>query len=274
MRTTGKIIKLLLLVVFAAILLIIAGGYFFGERAIRVGIETQATKTLNVGVSVDDIDVGVFQGKMGISGLAVNNPAGYKEEYFLKLGKGDVKVDIGSLMSDKVKIERIGLNGVDLTLEQKGMSSNLKDILDSMPKGEKKPKAKDGKKLETDELEITDVNVTVKLGVLEGKGDTVNLKLAPIRMKNLGSDGELDTGELAAQIVLAISKGIAEQGVGALPEEMLKNLEGSVNSVIEAGFEGIEEGKKKIEESIEKGKEAGEEIIEGVKGLFKKKEDK
>lgn len=269
-------------IILIAVLLVIIG--IFGGRAVKMGIETAGSKTLNVGVSVDDVDLSIFGGKIGMEGLVIDNPEGYKNEKFLQLRDGRVKVSIGSLLSDTVKIKEIKLDGIQLTLEQKGVTSNnLKDILNSLPKSEKEEDSKEGggKNLVIDELDITDVTVKVKLLPIPGKEDTIPLKLMPIRMKDVGVGEDMDMAKLTGKILVAIAKGIAEAGTGILPEDMLGSITGQLeelgNLSKELLQEGLKGGEKILEEGagiLEEGADLGKEITEGIGGLFKKKDDK
>ena len=60
MKLPVKVLRLVVLVIVVLLLIASLAFYLFGERAIKMGIETAATKSLNVGVSIDDIDLSVF----------------------------------------------------------------------------------------------------------------------------------------------------------------------------------------------------------------------
>ena len=255
-----------LLIIIAVVLLI----WMMGEHAVKVGVETAGTKTLGVGVIVDDIDISVFKGRLGIQGLEVRNPSGYELKNLLELKKGNIKVTLKSLMGDTVKIDQIKLDGINLVLEQKGLSNNLQDILKNIEKPDSKPTPaepsdKKGKNLEITELEITNVKVKVKLLPLPGKEQTLDLALGPIKMQNLGTDEKMDIGILASKILVAITEGIAKEGVGILPSDML----GGFSDTLKLKATVIEKGK----ELLETGKEKGKEIAEGLKGIFNKKDE-
>jgi hypothetical protein len=100
--------------------------------------------------------------------------------------------------------------------------------------------------------------------------DTVPLKLKPIKMTNLGSDNKLDAAVLAGKILLALAQGIAEQGVGVLPKEIINPLKGELKRFGKIPEVLLEEGGKIMKESVNLGKGVGE----GLKGLFEKKEKK
>ena len=272
MKAVIKFIKTVILVV---VVLVLAAGiifYIFGERAIKVGIETAGTKALSVGVAVDDLDISVFGGKVEIKGLTVRNPIGYQHKNLLEMGLGSVQTSIGSLMGDPIKIQSIKLDAINLTIEQKGISNNLRDVIKSIPKAEEAPPEEtkaEGKDLQIDDLEITNVKVKVKLLPVPGKADTIELNLDPIRMSDLGSDEKLDMAKLAGKIMVAITKGVARQGPGVLPDDIVDSLKVSLDSVVDMGKATVKEGEK----ILETGKDAGKDIVEGFKGLIKTKKE-
>ncbi|MBA7716964.1 hypothetical protein ES703_126049 [subsurface metagenome] len=127
-----KVLKALRFVLLAILILVIAALVLidiFGERAVKIGIEAAATKTLNVGVSIDEVELSIMGGKLGIKNLSINNPAGYQHDKLLELKYGEIQVDVKSLLSDVVNIREIKLDGINLVLEQKGFSNNLQDII-------------------------------------------------------------------------------------------------------------------------------------------------
>ena len=273
MKAVNKILKLAVLSIIILLVILGAAFYLFGEHLLKVGIETAATEALSVGVNINDLDISILKGTVEIDGLIVKNPAGYTYENLLELGHGRVMANIGSFLGDTVRIKEIKLDGIDLVLEQRGVTSNnLQDIIKAIPEGEVEPEdvtEKPAKKLHIDNLEITNVTVKAKLLPVPGKADTVTLKLDPIQMTNLGSDDKLDVAKLSGKILLAIATGVAEQGAGLLPEGMTDTMKATLSKTAELGKTATEEGKKLLEKS----KDAGKGLIEGFKGLLKPKKE-
>jgi hypothetical protein len=163
-------------------------------------------------------------------------------------------------------------DGIEVVMEQKGLTNNLQQILNNLPKTEEKPaeeKPKDAapsKSLVIKDLYLNDVSVKIKLLPVPGKADTLTLDLAPIHMTDIGKDKKVDSGELIAKILKAIAAGIAEQGKDILPTEMIGPL---TDSLKETGKQIMETGQEAIKEGTDLGKGVGD----AVKGLFKKKEE-
>jgi hypothetical protein len=222
------------------------------------------TKALKVDVSLGKADLSIMGGALGLENLVIKNPPGYQHDTLLKLGSGNIKVNVGSLLSDEVHITEIKLDGMNMVLEQKGLGSNLQEIMKGMPKSDDSQQAEpSGKKLVIDNLEISNVTVQVKLLPLPGKADTLALKLSPIKMKDLGRDSKMDVAALSGKILTALAGGIAEQGAGVLPKDMLDGIGSALGKTLDAGKEVI-----KGAEDLGKG------LGGGLKGLIKPKEKK
>ncbi|MFH1370701.1 MAG: hypothetical protein ABII09_05390 [Planctomycetota bacterium] len=268
MKAKKIILNFIVLPVVILLIVLVVAFFLVGNSLIKKGIEAAATKTLGVPVTVKDIDLSILKGQVRIQGLVVENPPGYANKNLLELGEGVVNLDIGSLMSDPVKIQLIKLDGTKLTMEQKGLTNNLKEILDRLPKEgepETKPAVEEkGKDLHIDRLEIANTNVKVKLLPIPGKVDNVSLNIDPIVMENLGTDKKLRIGTLVAKVLGAMATGVAKQGVGLLPDDMVKGIGSALGKTAEIGKAAAEEGKKVLESTTE----AGKGVMEGVKGLL------
>lgn len=274
-----KLRKVLLGIVIGIVTLVIAAVVLvnlFADRAVKIGIESAATKALNVGVTVDDAKLSIMAGKLALENLVINNPPGYQYDKLLQLQNAKIEVDIRSLLSDTVNIKEIKLDGAEVTLEQKGITgNNLQDIIKSLPSAPKTEAGAQpsGKKLHIDNLELSNVTVKAKLLPIPGKVDTVTLKLAPIKMTNLGGDNKLDTAALSSKILVAITQGIAEQGAGILPDDMLGSLKSTLAKTAELGKEVLKTGENLGKDVLKTTEGLGKGVTEGLKGLLKPKKE-
>ena len=282
MKKSLKIIYAVAAVIAVLLIVAVIAIHLFADSAVKMAVESAGTKALQVKVAVDDVDLSILGGKLGLQNLVIDNPPGYKHERLLELSDAKIAVQIGSLLTDIVNIKDIRLDGVNVVLEQRGVTSNnLQDIMKSLPVKEKEPAETGGKKLHIDNLEITNAQVRVKLLPIPGKDDTLTLKLAPIKMTDLGGENDIDTVALARKILLAIAGGIAEQGAGLLPEDMLGSLASQLDKLgalptafLDKGGKLLEAGKDVGGGIIKGAGDAGKGITNGLKGLFKPKEDK
>jgi len=271
MKTVIKILIWLIVPVVVLLLFLFGAFYLFSEHILKLGIETAATKALGVGVHIDDLDLSVLKGTLAIENITVKNPPGYTYDNLLQLNTGRLTASVASLLSDTVRIKELKLDGLDLVIEQKTLSNNLKDLISSTSARDKAKSQRQttGKKLHIKQLEITNIKVKVKLLPVPGKVDTAVLKLASIKMSDLGTDNKLDTAILTNKIMLAIADGIVQEGVGVLPEEIIDATRSALDTTLDLGRTAIKEGEK----LLETGKDRGTELIEGFKDLLKPKKD-
>lgn len=260
MKKVLKVVYIVGAVLVGLLLVIVVAVSLFANGAVRKAVEVGGTKALNVDVSLGKANLSIIGGELGLKNLVIKNPAGYEHDTLLKLNSGDIKVNVGSLLSNEVHIKEIKLDGMNLVVEQKGLGSNLQEIIKGMPSSESEQAEPSGKKLVIDNLELTNVVAQVKLLPLPGKADTLTLKLSPIKMKDLGSDSKLDLGALSGKILMAIAGGIAEQGAGVLPKDMLDGMGSVLGKTLDAG-KGVLKGTGDL----------GKGVGEGLKGLFKQK---
>lgn len=270
-----KIVYIILIIILIVPVLVT----IFGDKALKAGIETAASKTLKVDVTLDDVSLSLLAGSVELENLIIPNPEGYENLNLLEAGKAKIDVGLKSLMSDTVEIDDMIFNDITVVIEQKGFTNNLQQILDTLPKPDEKPDDKTDDKEKTEKnlliknLELNNITVKIKLIPLPGKLDTIPLKLAPIKMTDLGTDNKMSIATLTAKILGAIAMGVAEQGVGIIPDEIIGPIKGVLGTGSEVILKSGEEVLKGAGEVLKIGTDAGKDISEGIKGLFKKKKD-
>jgi hypothetical protein len=259
MKKPVKILVIVLAVIMALLAALVVGIGAFGGSLVKKAVVMAGSSALKVPVTLSDADLSILGGKVAMRGLEIDNPPGYQHDKLLKLKEGFVEVQVGSLLSDTVRIRQIRLDGMDLVLEQKGLSSNLQDLIHNLPKSDvPKDKEPAGKKLWIDVLEIRNVKVEAKLLPIPGKADTIPLKLSTIRMTDLGRDGTMDTAALTGRILLAIAGGIVEQGSGLLPKDLIGGMGSALGKTAEVG-----------KQVLKGAGDVGKGIGKGLQGLFK-----
>lgn len=269
MKKVLKTFYIVLLAILVVVIVAVVAVRLFADRALKVAIETAATRTLNVGVSVGDVDLSILRGQIVFRNLLISNPPGYQYDKLLELKDAQIEVDIKSLLGDVVNIREIKLDGINLVLEQRGLfDNNLHDIMKTISAGSKAEPQKPGKKLHIDNLEISNVTVKVKLLPVPGKVDTITLNLPPIKMTNLGGDDKLDTSGLSAKIFLAISDSVAKEGGNVLPDAIISPLVSQLKGLgaLPAGL--LEEGGKILKKAP---LDLGKGLTEGLEALLKPK---
>lgn len=298
MKMIKRIVVLLIVVVVGAGVI----GYITIDKLTKAGIEQGGTYAMGVDTKLDGVHLGLLSGSLSMKGLSVANPEGFKSDYFLSMEDGSVQVSLGSLMSDKIVIPSLTLNGIDIALEKDKGTSNYQVILDNLAKlsgpeeGEPAEPA-EGKRFVVNELIITDVNVRAE--VIGGM--SVPVYIPEIRLTDIGSDSDKGVllRDLSGIIVTAILSTVVQQAGDILPAGITDGLAGGLASVGELGDFGMEvigdvtsqagEIAGQAAEQLEQGaqqateaaKQVGEEaskavekLSEGLGGLFGGNKDK
>ena len=221
-RTLKKILLSSLVAILLVIALAAAALYLWAGRMFKTAVEAAGQKALGVEVTVADVDLSLLKGRISLQGLVIRNPEGYQHGTFLTLRQGDIEVETGSLLSDTVRIKQITLDGIQVVMEQKGLTSNVQEIVDAI-KGQSDGQSS-GKGLLIDQLEMAHIDVKVKLLPVPGKVDTLTFPLNRIKMADLGRDKAINAPELTARIVLALVAGILEKGLGILPTDLVNTV--------------------------------------------------
>jgi hypothetical protein len=261
-----KRFRVLSVIVLSFGIIVVAAAIAFGllaNRAVKVAVESEGTRALHVGVRVDDVDLSILNGRIGIRNLTIHNPPGYQHDRLLELSRAAILLDTKSLFDDVVRITDMKLDGALVVLEQKGVSgNNLQDIIERLPDEQAVEPA--GKKLHIDTLEITNAEVKVELLPVPGKVDTLSLKLSPITLTDLGGEKGFDSVVLIRTVLLAIAGRIAKQGAGVLPDEMLGPLVSELRKLGALPGVLLLESLKALGAGTDFGGGAGQSIGEGV----------
>jgi len=278
----GKVKKIIVVVLAVLLVLILAAVLAFklyGDQLIRTGVIAGAQKALQVDVRLEGVGLKLLAGEASLTNLEIDNPEGYNNPTFLKLGHAYVDLGVSTLLSDTVEIETVQLEDINLVIEQKGMTNNLKDILNNLPKSspaesETKPAEEGaGKNLRIKVLEIKNVQVEAKLLPIPGRADQVKLPPINIRLENVGTGEKIDMAGLITKIISEISKAIAEQGKNLLPTDMIGSL---TDELSKQGQQLLQSGQEAGQQLLEGTKDIGKGATDAVKGIgdiFKKKEE-
>jgi hypothetical protein len=260
-----RLIRAILFVVVVLIVLAIVGlvgVILFANRAVQTAVETAGTRALNVAVRIDRTAVSLSAGTVELYGIIVANPPGYEGPALLKLQQTDFKVNTGSLLSKQVHIEDMKLDNMEVFIEQKGLQNNLYQVIQPL----RQPRRPTGRGLLIDNLEIRNVTVHAAMTTIPGQTPGVDLKIASIRMTDLGRHEKVDTAVLISKIVLAVAEGIAQQGGGILPKETIGELGSILDKALDLG-KIILGPSGKTPEGQEK-ENLGQTVTDGLKDLL------
>jgi hypothetical protein len=233
-KSVGKRIGISVLVI--VVLLGAAVAIVIGQidAIVKRGVEEGGTYALGTKTTLSSVNIGIMSGKVGLGGLGIASPAGFKSAEFFSLGDGAVEVTLGSLLKDVVEVPLIRFSTIRVNLEKKDGKTNYNTILESLKKvtggsgAEPKPTEPTkggGKKFIVKQILIKDVRVHVDLAGTGGRLDQlaeVNIPIEEVNLTNVGTaeDGGVDLQTLASVIVNAVLSAAAEKGDSLSPEFM------------------------------------------------------
>lgn len=219
MKTFLKIV--LGLVIVLAVLL--GAALFSMDFVLPKAFNAAVPSVLGVDASMEGATVRLWRGFVSLRGLHIGNPEGYKTDGIFDLGEATVDLDMESLASDTIVIDRILVNGAEITYEQGLLGSNLGALLDNLSKEaeEEKEEEKAGKeagekpskKVIIRQLDVEGTRLNVAMTAMMGAA--VPVPLPPIHMT-----------------------GIGEESGGASPIEALQAVIGGIFQAVKAAVAG------------------------------------
>lgn len=201
---------------------------------IKAGVETFGPEVTQTPISLESVELSAFSGSGAISGLVVGNPEGFSTPHAIKLDGFQMKLQPMSVLSDKIVINEIIIDGPEFILETGvGLGkSNIGTILANIEAftGPSEAEAVDesgsSKSVQIDLLRITGGNVKVSNKLLAGQALTV--PLPDIELTDIGADDDGTTfGESMKLVFQAINQGIifSVGNSGKVVGDQLKNVQ-------------------------------------------------
>lgn len=211
--------------------LAVAGGFALSALlgpAVKAAVEAVGPQVAGVPMTLDSFTVSPLAGRMRLRGLVVGNPPGFKTRSALELGDVRVHVRLRSLLTDTVVVESVLVRGASATYEIGPGGSNVGVIGRKAEAfaggGAPDPKgAKAGKKLVIKDFRFEGGKARLSAGLLGGKA--LEADIPDIRLKDVGGQNGASPARIAADILRAVTAGVAKAGVG-----LGKDLGGAVKA--------------------------------------------
>ncbi|OQW62860.1 MAG: hypothetical protein BVN29_18200 [Nitrospira sp. ST-bin5] len=217
------------------------------DSQVASAIRVYGSEIAGVPVSLSDVRIVVADGAATLHGLVVGNPPGFKTAQALSLDEVTLKLDVGSLATDVIRIKEMSIVKPDITYEYTLGGSNL-DVLQrnadryvaghGYGKSESREGAP-GKKLVIEHVYIKNGIVNVSADMLNGKA--VVVPLPDLQMTDIG-----------------------KQSNGATVGEAMKNILGALTQSVTASVGTLNLGT--VADGLKKGAEAA---TDAIRGLFK-----
>lgn len=234
------------------------------KQAVAVG----GPKAMGVEVSVGDVKFAPLSGRLVVSEVQIGNPEGYSDKQAFAVDEIEVALNVKSLLSDTIVINKVKIDAPAILFESKKGISNFETIKTHAQKMAKEKKEesqskekadKSDKKVIIEEFSLNHAKVSYASGVTLGQALT--LPLPSIKIKDIGKQSEGVSGWEALTEVL---NGL----LGGLTQAVAEAVSATGKVVKDVAKEGAEAATKALESAGEGVKDA----VEGIKKLnpFKK----
>jgi uncharacterized protein involved in outer membrane biogenesis len=239
--------KKLLVGVAAVVFLTIAGSvwwlYHSLDSQVASAIRRYGPEITGVPVSLSGAHVDPLDGRAALYGLVVGNPGGFKAKQALSLGEISMQLDIGSLMTDVIRIKELTFVKPEVTYEYSSAGSNL-DVLQqnieryvAQQSKTKKPRdSEPDKKLVIEHLYVKNGLARVSAEVLHGNGLSV-----PIPDLHLQGIGKTSNGTTAGEAMRQFLGSLVKQVGAAVTALDLKTAGKTIQKGVEAATKTIKD---------------------------------
>ena len=166
-----KILKYSLLALLLLIVIAITALWLYLEPLVKGVVHKFGTQIVGTEVVLDGFKLHPLAGEVEISGLKVANPEGYSAPDLLSLGRVFVKLDVNSLLSDKIVVENVEVNKPEITYEMPDFStSNVMQIQQNIAKNTASDNKQEAvvEEVEVKEEAASSKSVVVKKVLVEG----------------------------------------------------------------------------------------------------------
>jgi len=188
------------------------------DGMVKSGIERNGSDLLQTRVTVDNVNISLFNGSGTINGFSVQNPENYSDESALYIEEASIKIDITSLLSDRIIVNEIKLNNPEVFFEQKGFGINLKTLSDNMDIDSQETPEDSEANLIIDHLKISEGKIIVNSTL--NRDQTTEVSLTDLTINDIGRDGNNTVKQSVKEILRplfqkaiedALKSGVTEQ---------------------------------------------------------------
>lgn len=252
----------------------------FISPIVKTAVEKIGPAVTGVPITLEGVSLSLLSGKANIKGLVVGNPEGFKSDSAIKLREFNAELDLTSLLSDKIIVRDVTIDGPEITYETRLTSSNISTILKNLEskggekapaRDEKKESAAPAKKIQLDHFLFKDGRVMLASSQMGGKG--LVLPLPTIELRDIGKEGDgTSIADMLKRIFAEINKTVAR--TIANPDQVLGKgkevLEGAAGGLKDKGSEMASKSKENLEGAAGDLADAGGEAVNKLKGSASK----
>ena len=217
------------------------------DSIIATGIERAGTHVTGTKVSVGGVDLSIREGRGGIIGLEIANPAGFSGRNVFSLGEVTIDVDVESIRSqDPIVIEVIRIAAPEILFElDKNGKSNVDAIRNHARSVTEEATVGSGEPGDADEgPPILVRSIQFATGKIAGDGSAVGIEpfevtLPSFTLTDVGGPAGVPAAQVGKILMMALTREAAEaiaesQAGDALKDQIDKTLGDKSKSLLES----------------------------------------
>ena len=245
--------------IFGFLVLVIAAAWYFSpslETIVKKVVNKYGSEITGTEVNLQGFKLSLTKGEGEISEITVANPKNYSAPYIFSLGDIFVKVNLKSLASDTIVIEKIAINKPVITYEmlsltqnninqiQKNIAANTasKNAQNTQVKEEASKDEGASKKVIIKELVVANGEIQA-IANINGKANDLKVKLPQIVMKNIGDEKK---GESIASSITKILNNILKTASKTVVESQIGDLKSVANENLNKVVGGVKDRVKEL----------------------------
>ena len=207
---------------------------------VKAGVETMGPQILGVPVTIDDVDISLLSGDNGIQAslqeFVIKNPKGYETAFAFSLPTMRVKVDRDSVLTDRILVEEVVIEGPAITFEGSLLGSNIGEIQDNVKRNTQsasktvteevsgKEHSGEEQKRQVQINRVIVKNARLNLSLMGFEGQTIQVTLPDIELHDIGKQSHGTSFQEASAAIFnavygAVIKAVTTSG-RLIPEGM------------------------------------------------------
>jgi uncharacterized protein involved in outer membrane biogenesis len=272
--------------VLVAVVVVVVVALFLLNPLIKSAVEKGGPAITKTSLTLEKVALSPFSGNGELKGLVIGNPEGFKTPSAIQLGSLKISLDPGSVLSDKMVIHSISIEGPEITYEAGLKGSNIGKLLENM-EGEKpaeqKPEEQEpaekpetpGKKVVIEDFVLSGGRIHLSAALMQGKAMTV--PLPTVHLTDIGKEkGGASVREVVSRVMRAVADAVtgavagSVQIVGKGAEAVGDAAKEGVQAAGGAALKGAEAVGDAAKKTTEAAGEAAKKSAEAVGGAAKK----
>ncbi len=244
--------------IFGFLVLVIAAAWYFTpslETIVKKVVNKYGSEITGTEVNLQGFKLSLTKGEGEISEITVANPKNYSAPNIFSLGDIFVKVDLKSLATDTIVIEKIAINKPVITYEMLSLTQNnisqiQKNIAaNTASKSSEKTQTQEAQKDEASSKKVVIKELVVANGEIQaianinGKANDLKVKLPQIVMKNIGDEKK---GENIASSITKILNNILKTASKTVVESQLGDLKSVADENLNKVVGGVKDRVKEL----------------------------